>query len=410
MPMTADIPSIRERFPALESELIYLENAGGSQLPASVIGRMTGYLIDTFVQLGAPYERSARATAIVREAHDWMNLFVHAGEIGSCILGASTSTLLAMLAQCFETILEPGDEIVLAETAHESNVTPWLRLERQGITLRWWRYDERVSDLAPDGLSEVLSPRTKLVCFPHVSNLLGGIVDAAEAVRRAHAVGARVVVDGVAFAPHRAVDVQALGADFYAFSAYKVFAPHIGVLFARHDAVDDLTGPNHFFIPRRSVPYKFELGGVNHEACAGLLGMRDYVKWLGGGAGQPEVSREMIERAFAIVEACERPLQELMIRRLCGSAHVRIIGPASAGPGRVPTVSFLLASESSARATMRLVGESTGARPAALRHGHMYAHRLCTRLGIEPEDGVVRLSAVHYNTAEEIDLVMDRLG
>jgi selenocysteine lyase/cysteine desulfurase len=202
-------------------------------------------------------------------------------------------------------------------------------------------------------------------------------------------------VDGVAFAPHRAVDVAALGADRYVFSAYKVYGPHMAVLWGRADAAAQVEGPNHYFIPRGEHPYKFELGGVSHEGCAGWNAAIAYVAWLGGSA---EPDRAAIVAGFAQAQRHEAPLVQRLLDGLRDVPDVRVIGPRDAGPTRVPTVSFVHARRSS-----REVVAAFHARRIAVRHGHMYAHRLCASLGIEPDDGVARISAVHYNTPGEVD-------
>ncbi|TFG37035.1 MAG: aminotransferase class V-fold PLP-dependent enzyme, partial [Candidatus Aminicenantes bacterium] len=193
---------------------------------------------------------------------------------------------------------------------------------------------------------------------------------------------------------------------WYAYSTYKVYGPHMGALWGRRDALAELSGPNHFFVPDDEVPYKFELGGVSHEGCAALLGLRDYLAFLSDTSDPLALDRASIERAFALMTACELPLQTRLIEYLMSRNDVRIIGPVSAGEGRVGTVSFIHESKSSADITA--VVDQSG---ISIRHGHMYAYHLCEAAGLDPDDGVVRVSLVHYNTPEEIDrliAVLDR--
>ena len=267
--------SIRSRFPALAGETVFLENAGGSQVPQSVVDRMRDYMLGSYVQLGASYPLSVRASATVDEARSFVKTLFGGGD-GAVVLGPSTSALLQMLSDCYARVLEPGREVVVARSGHEANVGPWVRLERVGVKVRWWEVDPDSYDSPIDALEGLLTDRTALVAFPHVSNLLGGIADVAAITKLAHSAGARVVVDGVAYAPHRAMDVEAWGADWYGFSTYKVYGPHMAALWGRREAMAGLEGPNHFFVAPDDVPYKLELGGVSHEGCAGLLGVRDY--------------------------------------------------------------------------------------------------------------------------------------
>jgi cysteine desulfurase family protein (TIGR01976 family) len=395
--------SIRSHFPALAGDTVFLENAGGSQVPQSVVDRMRDYMLGSYVQLGASYPLSVRASATVDEARAFVKL-LSGGDNGEVVLGPSTSALLQMLADCYARVLEPGSEVVVARCGHEANVGPWVRLERVGVKVRWWEVDLRSYDSPIDGLDRVLSDRTALVAFPHVSNLVGGIADVAAITRLAHDAGARVVVDGVAYAPHRAMDVATWGVDWYAFSTYKVYGPHMAALWGRREAMAGLEGPNHFFVAPDDVPYKLELGGVNHEACAGLLGVRDYLAFLAEEVEPDRLDRRGVERAFELMTACELPVQARLIVYLESRPDVRIIGPANAEESRVGTVSFVHRSKRS-----REITEAVDRSGIAIRNGHMYAYRLCEALGLDPADGVVRVSLVHYNTVEEIDRLIEVL-
>ena len=396
-----DLRAIRACFPALASNTVFLENAGGSQVPEVVADRIRDYLLHSYVQLGAAYALSRKATATVQAAHDVTRLLMNGDGVGEVVLGHSTSALCRMLADCYAQVLSAGDEIVLAECGHEANLGPWLRLEERGVRIRWWRVDPESGASTLEALDDVLSENTKLVAFPHTSNLLGEILDVAEITRRAHAVGAKVVVDGVAYAPHRAIDVAAWGVDWYVYSTYKVYGPHLGALFGTHAALAELTGPNHFFVPKKEIPYKFELGGVPHESAAGLVALTDYLTFL---AGQDAWNRATVEAAFDRMQDLEQPLQERIVGWLSDHANTRIIGPAHAGPSRLATISFVHATKSS-----QAISFAAERRDIGIRHGHMYAHRLCTALGIEPEDGVVRISCAHYNTPEEIERLIEVL-
>jgi cysteine desulfurase family protein (TIGR01976 family) len=394
---------IREHFPALAGDTVFLENAGGSQVPATVADAVRAYMLSSYVQLGAGYPLSQRASALVDEAHGFVRTLMN-GDGGTVILGPSTSALLRALAACYAEALGPGRAVVVAETGHEANVGPWVWLERAGVELRWWRMQPSTFSCPLEALDELLDERVALVALPHVSNLLGEIVDVAAVADRAHRVGARVVVDGVAFAPHRAMDVAAWGVDWYAYSTYKVYGPHMAALWGRREALAELRGPNHFFIPEDELPYKFELGGVNHEGCAGILGLRDYLGFLAGGGSSGRFDRAAVESAFALMTACELPLQARLLDHLRSRADVTVVGPPGAGPERVGTVSFVHRSLSSAAITRAC--DRAG---IAIRHGHMYAYRLCQAAGLDPADGVVRVSLVHYNTPEEIERLIDVL-
>lgn len=396
-----DHQHLRSRFPALSGPTVFLENAGGAQVPDFVADRMHRYMTQTYVQLGAGYGLSQQCTATVDEAHAFARTFVNAGQ-GQAILGSSTTALLNLLAECYGRVLKPGRKIILAETGHEANLGCWKRLERLGLEIVWWPMDPASLTCPLPALESLLDERVALVALPHVSNLLGEIVDLKRVAAQAHSVGARVVADGVAYAPHRAIDVQAWDVDWYVYSAYKVYGPHLGVLYGKNEALAELTGPNHFFIPDREWPYKFEPGGANHESCAALLGLGDYLKFVAGTDAAAPCDRAVIEQAFARMQDWESPLVDRLLGYLNGRADVRVIGPTENGPQRVGTISFLHESKSS-----REITEAVDGTGLAIRHGHMYAWHLCDKLGLDLEDGVVRVSFVHYNTVAEIDRLIE---
>lgn len=390
MPSLCDV---RARFPALDSGFAFMDNAGGSQVPGAVADAVRDYMVSNYVQLGADYPVSRRATEVVAEAHAFIEGFFNGVGSGRAILGASTSALCRMLSDCYAEVLRPGDEVVVAESGHEANVFPWTSLAARGVTVRMWEADPVSGRSHPEALERLLSPRTRIVALPQVSNILGAVEDVAATVALAHRVGARVVLDSVAYAPHAPLDVRAWGVDWCVFSCYKVFAPHMAALWGSTEALGDVTGRNHPFIPRDEIPRKFELGGVLHEGCAGLLAMRDYLEFLGGGAS-----------AFAVMEALERPLTQRFVAFLNSKPRVRIIGPATSGPERVGTISFLHES-----IPPKAIADEAMRHGIGMRHGNFYSWRLMERLGIPPTQGVARVSFAHYNSPEEVDRLIAAL-
>lgn len=388
---------VREQFPALRQELIYLENAGGSQVPRCVADRMHDYLTRTYVQLGAGYPLSDNCTQTVDDAHALARTLFNADD-GEVVFGPSSTVLLNMIAAAYGEILGEGDHIVLAESGHEANLGPWKRLQKRGVDISWWKIDPVTGALDLEELRQLLARRTALVALPHTSNLLGEIVDLAAVARLTHEAGARVVADGVAYAPHRSVDVRDGGVDWYVYSTYKVYGPHMALLYGRREAFEELPSPHHFFVEKDDLPYAFEPGGPNHEGCAALLGFGEYLQFLVGQPTEGAVNRSTVERAFARMAEWETPLIERLLEHLAAHERLRVIGPPSAGDGRVGTISFVHEDRSSSEIAGALQREGF-----ALRHGHMYAWHLCEAMGLEPEDGVVRVSLVHYNTLEEIE-------
>jgi cysteine desulfurase family protein (TIGR01976 family) len=386
---------VRSWFPTLDSEFAFLENAGGSQVPYVVADAIRDYMLSDYVQLGAGYRHSQRATAVVAEAHAFIETFMNAEGVGKVILGNSTTALIHILANAYADVWQAGDEVIIAETNHEANAGAWAKLAKQGVVVRTWKADPETYGCSLESLSDLLTDRTKLVAFPHVSNLLGEVVDVQAITDVVHAAGAKVIVDGVAYAPHRAIDVATWNVDWYVYSTYKVYGPHMAALYGRNDAFSELTGPNHFFIDRGLIPYKWELGSISHEGCAGLLALRPYLRFL---ASSERDNRETIVRAFEVMEALELPLQSRLVQYLRSKHSVRIIGLGDEGSRSVGTISFI-----HDRLTSTEIVGHVDTKNIGIRFGHMYAVRLCEALSIDLEHGVVRVSLVHYNTIEEIE-------
>jgi cysteine desulfurase family protein (TIGR01976 family) len=382
-----DLDRLRAQFPALASGFVYLDNAGGSQTLASVADRIRDYLLTTNVQLGASYPASVASAERVRAAARATARYVGAESEAEIVLGPSTTQLLHNLALAMQDGLRPGDEVIVSTADHEANAGPWKRLQARGVVVKEWRIDRETWRLEARGLEALLTTRTRLVAFTHASNLLGSVHDVAALTRLAHAHGARVCVDGVAYAPHRRVDVAAWDVDYYVFSFYKVFGPHMAVLYGKRAALDGLANINHHFLGASAGPYKLQPGNVNFELSHGLGGIYEYVDDLGG----PDA-------AFDAVAEHEERLAERLLAYLRGKRGVRIHGERDADRARrVPTVSFTVEGR-----TPESIVRAVDAHGVGIRHGDFYARRLVEELGVGPT-GVVRVSAVHYNTVEEMD-------
>lgn len=396
---TAASELIRAQFPSLASGFAFFENAGGSQIPRQAIEAATRLMTEAYVQFGCGYAASAKVTQVMESSHELANRMFGGEGIGQTVLGLSTTSLMHMLAGCHRTAIRPGDEIVISVANHEANIGAWTHLEREGAVIRWWSVDPETGLSSLDGLRAVLSERTKLVCFPVTSNLLGDTMPVRGACDLAHSVGARAVVDAVAYASHAPMDVAAWDADFCAFSAYKVYGPHMAALFGKSEAWAELQGPNHFFIPNDEVPRKFELGCLPYEGCAAMLGSGQYFKLLAGGQAGDILdlpTRAEIVEAFGLMKRIETPVMVELLSFLASRSDIRILGAAAPGPERHPTISFLPHSKDP-RDVVSLVHQGQ----FGIRSGHMYSLRLCEAMNIPPVPGVVRVSGVHTNTVDE---------
>jgi cysteine desulfurase family protein (TIGR01976 family) len=397
---------VREQFPALASSGVLMDNAGGSAPLGRVADRVAEYMRRWPVQLGASYRESATASGLLDDARAAIAGMMGASpatapDPGELVVGASTSSLLSRLARSLATDLDAGDEIVVTDVDHEANISPWRRLENRGLVIRTWRLNRDTLRLEIDDLLPLLSDRTRLVCFTHASNILGEVTPVAEITRIVHERGARVCVDGVAYAPHRALDVRAWDVDFYAFSLYKVYGPHCAVLYCRKASLDSLVNLNHLFMEDYEGPVKLEPGAFPYELLYGAAGVPDYLGELGSRTEPGGGTRA----AYAAMEEQERRLSRRLLAFLDACPAVEVLGPGSDSTARLPTISFAVANTKSSAIPPVCDRHGIG-----IRWGHFYAPQLVERLGLSEKDGVVRVSMVHYNTQDEVDRLIAVLG
>ena len=396
---TFDIQRIRAEFPGLTGDTVFLDNAGGSQVLARVADRVRDYLLSSSVQLGASYAASQRAGEKVLAARRAVAELIHAPHDDEVVMGPATTALIFMLTQALRPGVKPGDEIIVTETDHEANVGGWVRLAEAGAVVKLWKVNRDSLALELEDLDALLSPRTTWLAMTQASNVLGTINPVEDVSRRVHAVGGRVCVDAVAYAPHRLVDVQACGADVVVFSFYKVFGPHYAVMWGRRDLLLALPSLNHFFIGPEVIPYKLQPGNVNYELSYGCIGIGEYLRDTGTALGATGSARQRMQAAFDAFAAHEDRLAERLLAWLRGHRRVRIIGREQATDGRrVPTISFVVADTPSETVVRDVDGHGIG-----IRFGDFYARRLIEALGLQRHGGVVRVSMAHYNTEDEID-------
>ena len=225
-----------------------LDNAGGSQTLGRVIKKVTEYFMTSDVQLGGVYSVSKTARERVDKGNEMIAKTLNASNPREVIVGSSSTSLIRLFSIVIGQTLKPGDEIIISDCDHEANVTAWKDLQRHGIVIKTWGFDKESMRLELEDLENLMTERTKYVTFCHTSNIFGTIHPVKEIAAFVHSKGAKIFVDGVAYAPHRLVDVQDLDVDFYVYSIYKVFGPHIGVLYGREELLTELPGINHNFI------------------------------------------------------------------------------------------------------------------------------------------------------------------
>ena len=399
-PAKLDLSFVRAQFPALQGDWAFLDNAGGSQALGRVIDRIGDYLRTTNVQLGASYAVSERASARMQDAQRRMATFVNAGRPEEVVMGPTSTLQVQLLARAMAHQFSPGDEVVVSRADHESNIGAWVGLDACGVIPRFWELNAVSGMLELDDLDRVMSPRTRLVAFTHASNIFGRIHPVAEITRFVHDRGAKVCVDGVAYAPHRAVDVTAWDVDYYVLSLYKVYGPHHALLYGKYEHLLELDNLYHYFIAKDRIPYKLQPGNPNYELSYGSIGIVDYVEELGvSGDASAAPARARIEQAFDAIADHEQVLADRLLGYLATRPRVRVIGDTTADKAvRVPTVSFVVNGTDS-QAIVRHIDT----RQIGIRFGDFHSRRLVEHLGLATHNGVVRVSMVHYNTVEEID-------
>lgn len=333
--------------------------------------------------MGASYPIGQASTTIFSTACATVANYINATGPSEVVLGPSTTQLFRNLSQALWTHIQPGDEIVISNLDHEANIASWVQLAtHRSAKIIWWSSPSPTNPiLTPSTLLPLLSPRTKLVTCTHTSNILGTINPIAAIASTVHTIpNALFCVDAVAYAPHRGIDVKALGVDFYSFSWYKVYGPHIASLYASSAAQRKLETLGHFFKPRDSLENLLGLAAANYELTASL----------------PEVVGYLKEVDWQRIAEYEEFLQGILLEYLNGKEGITVRGEPSADKEkRVPVVSFTVEGWRS-----RDVVEAIERRSDfGCRWGSFYSNRLCEDvLGLDAVDGVVRVSLVHYNT------------
>ena len=401
-----DLDFARRCFPPVVWDWAFFENAGGTFVPQSVVDRLAAFMVETHVQPGASYATSAEAARRMAAGQRLMAEMINA-DADEVIIGPNTTANVYVLARALRPWFGRGDEIIVTNLDHEANSGAWRRLGDHGVSVREWRINPDTAELEIADLERLLGERTRLVCFPHCSNVTGGITDAAAITRKVHDAGALVCIDGVAYAPHRAIDVKALDADFYLFSPYKVYGPHLGLLYGKREHLLAAHSQMHFFVGEDAIPLKLNVGGANHELTAALTGIADYFETLHHHhfAAPGNDFRQRVAEVYGLFAAHEEALAGRFMDFLSSHSRIRLFGPATADSARrAPTFSFIVEGSPSAAIPPRLEGHMV-----ALRNGNFYARRLVQELGLDPDDGVVRASMVHYNTLDEVDRLIDAL-
>jgi len=407
-----DIHWVRSQFPSLGQEVngqpaVFFDAPGGTQVPERVIDAMRDCLLCSNANTHGAFATSRRSDEILAAAHSSVAdlLGCDADEV---VFGPNMTTLTFAMSRAIGRELRLGEELIVTRLDHDANVAPWVALEERGAVVR-------VVDIHPEDctldmydLARKLNERTRVVAVGYAANAVGTINDLAEIVRMAHAVGAWTFIDAVHYAPHGPIDVRALDCDFLACSSYKFFGPHCGALYGKREHLMRLR-PYKVRPASERIPDRWETGTQNHEGLAGVAAAIDYLRELGcRSAGlQAGTRRDELLAAYQAIRDYERGLAERLISGLLAIPGLTFYGirDPERFNQRTPTVAIRMESH-----TPRELATYLGDRGIFTWDGNYYALNLTERLGVESSGGMLRIGLAHYNTAEEVDRLLDILG
>jgi cysteine desulfurase family protein (TIGR01976 family) len=402
----------RRQFPALSRRVdghtaAFFDGPGGTQVPQRVIDAVSHYLAHTNANHGGLFPTSQESDRILAEAHQALADFLGADDPQTIVFGHNMTSLTFALSRALARTWKSGDEIVVTRLDHDANVSPWVLAARDaGANVRWIGVREDDGTLDLEQIQHTINERTKLVAVGAASNATGGINPIRDITTLAHAVGAQVFCDAVHYAPHALVDVQALGCDYLACSAYKFFGPHVGVLWARRPLLESLDAYKVRPAPQ-TLPDKWMTGTQSHEAIAGAAAAVEYLADLGRRlAGNESLARRgALREAYREIGLYERQLAGKLLAGLEQMGEIKVWGITSLQrlEERVATISL-----THERFTPEQMSQQLGRQGFFVWHGNYYALNFTETLGLEPQ-GMLRIGLLHYNTASEVERLLEAL-
>lgn len=402
---TIDLSFIRNQFPAFSEPSLegqsFFDNAGGSYACQDVIDNMNRFYRQNKMQPYGAHPASRQGGEEMDHSHSEIAAYLGVSP-EEVHLGPSSSQNIYVLAEAFANRLEAGDEIVVTNQDHEANNGVWRRLAKRGIVIKEWQVNPNTGSLERSGLEALLSPRTKVVAFTHCSNILGEINPVREICEIVHATGAVAVVDGVSYAGHGFPDVNELGADIYLFSLYKTFGPHLGAMVIRRPLMDFLGNQAHYFNSAYLAKW-FVPAGPDHAQVAAASGVTAYFDKVHAHHFPGAESSARAANIRKLFKDAEAALLPQLLDFCANDPRVRLLGPVDT-KNKAATVSL-----QTLKATPREVSERLAKKGIIAGASHFYAVRLLEALGVNPDDGVLRLSFVHYATPEELQQLIRAL-
>lgn len=404
--MEFPVQLVRDQFPALNSPSIFFDNPAGTQVPRQVVDAVSSSLIRAASGPGGYFQASREAESIYNRAHSSMAELLGGTSGREILIGQSMTMLTFQISRALGRGWKPGDEIIVTRMDHEGNIAPWVRLaEENGFTIRWLPFNRETWRIEPNDLKALLNEKTRLVALNYASNLTGSINPVAELTAIAKSAGSLVYVDAVQFVPHGFVDVNALGCDFFLCSSYKFFGPHLGVLWGREAILADLP-PYTARCATKELPGRHGNGTPQTELLAGLAAAVDYLVWLGEQIGTVGDRRSKLAGAYRAATSYEMTLGRQLIEGVSGIPGVEIHGITDIAHSdkRVPTVSITHKNHSTAS-----MARALGKRDINVWSGNNYALEVTRQLGLDENEGVLRMGLAHYNTSSEVSKVLETL-
>lgn len=401
-----DIDFVRSQFPAFEEPALkdwgFFENAGGSYACGQVIDRLHRYYTANKMQPYGFSPATREAGELMDSARQRMAAMLNVAT-SEVHFGPSTSQNTYVLAQALRQYLEPGDEIIVTNQDHEANIGVWRRLEADGIVIRQWSVSTVTAELAGADLDRLMNDKTRVVAFTHCSNIVGSMHPVRQLTDNIHAAGALAIIDGVSYCGHGLPDVESLGADVYMFSLYKVYGPHQGVMVMRSELNQALENQGHFFNTDHETA-RFTPAGPDHAQIAAVNGVIDYFEAVYAHHFEDVAPPQRMAAALlGLFQAHEQTLLQPFLNFLDGHKKIKIIGRNNVN-NRAPTVAVTIDGHQPAEIAEKLAGFKLLAGA-----GHFYAYRLIESLGIDPDEGLLRLSFVHYTAPAEVDRLIAAL-
>jgi cysteine desulfurase family protein (TIGR01976 family) len=399
-PSVASVEAIRKHFPALERlynnyPVAYFDGPGGTQVPRAVVEAMNDYLYHHNANTHWAYPTSNETDEIIETSRQTVAEFLNASA-SEIAFGQNMTSLTYHLVRALGRGYHEGDEIIITELDHHANIDSWRALEQErGVTIRQMQLDTESGQLDLSELANFLNEKTRLVAIGAASNALGTINDITRAAQMAREAGALSFIDAVHYAPHNLVDVQAIGCDFLACSAYKFYGPHIGILYGRQALIEEIDFPRLRPAPDYS-PERAETGTQSHESIAGAAAAVDFLASFAEGPSR----RERLQVVYQEMHARQKELTRQLWDGLSAIKGVKIYGPAP-DAARTSTLSLTVKNHSSEE-----VAKALTRRGVFASHGDFYALTVVERLGLA-EEGLLRAGCACYTTMDEIKRLVE---